>query len=256
VARACTTLPDARMLTRRHWLTSIAGLGALALTGLPRLAHAAPKKVLLVGDSMIAGGFGLFLARALESQDGCVVDRRGKSSTGLARPDFHDWIAEGAKAYAEFQPDAVVCMFGGNDGQGLYMGRKADPEWIRWEEPAWTPEYRRRVNEFADAVTPKGEHLMWIGMPQMRLDKLHQRVKHMNQVFRAEMAIRPKALFVDIWRVLANDQGEYADKIEVGGKKIRVRTGDGVHLTTEGCHHLVRHVRPEIQLELGLATGS
>lgn len=237
------------MLTRRHWLTSVAGLGALALTGLPKPAHGAAKKILIVGDSMIAGGFGLFLARDLEAE-GFEVDRRGKSSTGLARPDFHDWIAEGAKAYAEFRPDAVVCMFGGNDGQGLYMGRKADPEWIRYEEPGWTPEYRRRVNAFADAVTPKGEHLFWIGMPQMRLEKLHQRVKHINKIYRAEMAIRPKALFVDIWRVLADEQGKYADKIEIAGKKVRVRTGDGVHITTEGCHHLADHVRPEIMLEL------
>jgi hypothetical protein len=240
------------MINRRHWLTSIAGLGALALTGLPRLAHAGPKKILLLGDSMIAGGFGLFLARDLEALDGCIVDRRGKSSTGLARPDFHDWIAEGGKAYAEFQPDAVVCMFGGNDGQGLYMGRKADPEWIRWEDAGWTSEYRRRINAFADAVTPKGEHLIWIGMPQMRLEKLHERVKHMNQIYRAEMAIRPKALFVDIWRILADDQGKYADKVVIAGKKVRVRTGDGVHLTSDGCHYLADHVRPEIQIELGL----
>lgn len=243
------------MLTRRTWLlstlTTLAGLGTL--TGRSTPAHAAPKKILMIGDSMIAGGFGLFLARDLESE-GLVVDRRGKSSTGLARPDFHDWIAEGAKAHAESKPDAVVCMFGGNDGQGLYMGRNADPEWIRYEEPAWTPEYRRRVNAFADAVTPKGEHLFWIGMPQMKLDKLHQRVKHMNKIYRAEMAIRPNARFVDIWRVLADESGKYADKIEIAGKKTRVRTGDGVHLSTEGCHHLADFVRPEILLELGVAT--
>ncbi len=241
------------MLTRRQWFTALAGLTGLGLVGaLPRTAHAKPPRILLLGDSMIAGGFGLFLERALTKHDGCEVQRHGKSSTGLARPDFYDWIEEGAKAYEAFKPDAVVCMFGGNDGQGLYMGRKADPEWIRYEEPGWTPEYRRRVNAFADAVTPNGEYLFWIGMPQMKLDKLHERVKHMNLIYRGEMAIRPNALFVDIWRVLADETGKYADKLEIAGKRVRVRTGDGVHLTVDGSHFLVSHVRPEILLELGI----
>jgi hypothetical protein len=242
------------MLTRRQWLHGLAGLtGASLLAALPRSAQAKPVKLLVLGDSMIAGGFGLFLERALIKHDGFEVMRQGKTSTGLARPDFYDWVAEGAKATAAFGPDAVLCMFGGNDGQGLHMGRNADPEWIRWDDPGWTPEYRRRVNAFADAVTPKREYLFWVGMPQMRLDKLHARVKHMNQIYRAEMAIRPNALFVDIWRVLADDKGKYADKIDIAGTRTRVRASDGVHLTVDGAHHLVSHVRPEILLELGIA---
>jgi hypothetical protein len=67
------------------------------------------------------------------------------------------------------------------------------------------------------------------------------------------MAIRPNALFVDIWRVLADESGKYADKIEIEGKKKRVRTGDGVHITTDGCHYLADFVRPEILLELGVS---
>ena len=232
------------MLSRRQALTSLAALAALGSgTLLPRRAGAETRRILIIGDSMIAGGFGLYLQRDLESHDGHSVDRRGKSSTGLARPDFHDWINEGAKARTEAKPDAVVCMFGGNDGQGLYMGKDT---WIRWGEDEWTPEYRRRVNRFADAVTAEGELLFWIGMPQMRLERLHERVAHMNEIFRSEMAIRPNARFLDIWQVLADDKGRYADKIEVDGKRVRVRTGDGVHLSVDGCHYLADTIRPMI----------
>ncbi|MFO7565606.1 MAG: DUF459 domain-containing protein [Enhygromyxa sp.] len=238
------------MRTRRRFLTSLASLAALPALGLaPRPARAGAK-ILMIGDSMIAGGFGLFLAQDLAREHGYEVDRRGKSSTGLARPDFHDWISVGAAARAEARPAAVVCMFGGNDGQGLHMGRKHDPEWIRYGEPGWTPEYRRRINAFADAVTAEGERLFWIGMPQMRLARLHERVAHMNTLYEAEMALRPNARFVRIWDVLAVD-GEYSDHVEIGGKRTRVRTGDGVHITTAGAHYLADFVRPFIAGLLG-----
>jgi hypothetical protein len=230
------------MPTRRRFLASLAALPVVTLA--PRRGRAGVK-ILMIGDSMIAGGFGLFLAQDLEREHGYVVDRRGKSSTGLARPDFHDWISVGAAARDQAQPTAVVCMFGGNDGQGLYMGRTADPEWIRYDEPDWTPEYRRRINAFADAVTVAGERLVWIGMPQMRLDRLQQRVAHMNTIYESEMAIRPNARFVPIWDVLAVD-GKYSDHVEIAGKRTRVRTDDGVHITTAGCHYLADFVRPYI----------
>jgi len=236
------------MHTRRRFL---AALGLPVLLGLaPRRAQAAGAKILIIGDSMIAGGFGLFLAQDLEREHGYVVDRRGKSSTGLARPDFHDWIKLGAAAHAEAKPDAVVCMFGGNDGQGLHMGRDAKPQWIRYEEPGWTAEYRRRVNAFADAVTPKGERLFWIGMPPMRLDRLRERVAHMNTIYAAETAIRPNARFVPIWDVLAED-GQYSDHVRIGGTRTRVRTADGIHITSAGAHHLADFVRPHIAALMG-----
>ncbi|HLT38859.1 MAG TPA: DUF459 domain-containing protein [Enhygromyxa sp.] len=231
------------MQTRRRFLVSLAALPMIAA---PRRARAGAK-ILMIGDSMIAGGFGLFLAQDLEREHGYAVDRRGKSSTGLARPDFHDWISVGAAARAEAKPTAVVCMFGGNDGQGLYIGRD---QWIRYGEPGWTPEYRRRVNAFADGVTANGERLIWIGMPQMRLDRLQDRVGHMNTIYEAEMALRPNARYVRIWDVLAVD-GEYSDHVEIAGKRTRVRTGDGVHITTAGAHYLADFVRPFIAGLLG-----
>jgi hypothetical protein len=233
------------MQTRRRFLGSLAALPFVSATTLTARRARAGAKVLMIGDSMIAGGFGLFLAQDLEHEDGLVVDRRGKSSTGLARPDFHDWIHVGGQARADAQPNVVVCMFGGNDGQGLYMGKSAPSEWIRYGEPEWTPEYRRRVNAFADAVTANGEQLVWIGMPQMRLERLHDRVGHMNGIYAAEMALRPNARFVEIWEVLAVD-GEYSDHVVIDGKRTRVRTGDGVHITTAGAHYLADFVRPHV----------
>jgi hypothetical protein len=230
-------------LSRRRALGLLAAVPALAL--LPRRAFADAPRILMIGSSTMAGGFGLYLGQDLEREHGCVIDRRGKPSTGLARPDFHDWVEAGAAARAAFKPDVVLCLFGGNDGQGLYMGRRAAEEWIRWGEPGWIPEYRRRVNAFADAVAPTSERLVWIGMQQCRAQQLRDRVRVMNEIFETEMAVRPNARYVDTWAALSDD-GKYSDHMTVAGQRSRVRTGDGVHVTPSGAHVLADVVRPHV----------
>ncbi len=257
-------------LTRRGWMTGVAGLAGAAawMPGRARADRYGPEggtRVLVLGDSMIAGGFGLYLARALGEERGYDVTRRGKSSSGLSRPDFFDWIAEAKRLVGDTPFDATVVMFGGNDVQGLYMGKG---EWIRWEDEGWSEEYARRVNALAEIVAPDEQQLFWIGMPVMRPSKFHARVQRVNTIYRAEMAIRPKALFVDIWSVLADEDGQYADHIYVGPpeeteeteetadgapeegapkpkvkrKKVLVRASDGIHLTVAGAHYLTAHV--------------
>jgi len=240
---------SAKLNRRQLLLTTLAGGLAHML---PRVARAAAsKRILLVGDSMIAGALGLFLERSLREQFGYEVQRKGKSSTGLARPDFFNWIKEAKRQIEAFpDADATVVMFGGNDVQGLKMGR--GDNWIRWQEDGWRDEYARRVTEFADLVAPNGKHLFWIGMPVMRPEKFHLRVQRVNTIFRAEMAIRPGGHFVDIWRLLADENGNYADRIRIepDAKKVRVRAGDGIHLSVAGAHHIKNTVRDVIHTTL------
>jgi hypothetical protein len=201
----------------------------------------------MVGDSMIAGAFGLFLARHLEREYGVSVDRSGKSSTGLSRPDFFDWIAEVTRLRERGGSyDAVICMFGGNDGQGQFMGRRADPKWIRYGEDGWDQEYRRRVVAFAAAATGGTSALYWVGMPVMGLDRLHGRMRHLNRIYRGELCVRPRAHFIDIWRTLADRKGRYTQRKKIGRKRVSVRASDGVHLTSAGATFLVEDVAPRI----------
>jgi hypothetical protein len=238
------------MSTRRFLLCG--GLATLATLSLwPSRALAAGAKVLIVGDSMIAGAFGLYLEQRLRKRAGHEVLRRGKSSSGLSRPDFFDWMEEGERLCSEFSPDAVVVMFGGNDGQGLYMGRGAEPKWIRWHEPGWTEEYARRVAAFADLVASPPRQLFWVGMPVMRPEKLDARISHLNTIYRGAMEGRPGATFLDVYGVLAASEGGYADYVEVDGKRVRVRASDGVHLSGPGATVLVGHVAPAIEASLG-----
>ena len=248
-------------LTRRRLLLAAVGTATAAL--LPRAATSAmaakpsvpvdpnAKKILILGDSMIAGAVGLFLENGLRKEHGYSVQRKGKSSTGLARPDFFSWPKEAKAQVDGFPPDAVVAMFGGNDVQGLYMSKG---EWVTWPEPGWSAEYARRINAFADIVAPGGKPLFWIGMPVMRPEKFHVRVQRVNTIFRAEMAIRPGGHYIDIWRLLANERGQYTDRLDIdgqpGGKTERVRAGDGIHLSVAGAHRVEAHVRAIIHQTL------
>ena len=80
---------------------------------------AAPRKVLILGDSLAATGFGALLEKKLDAHPDIECDRKAKSATGLARPDFYDWEAEAKKQVDAKQPDLVVVIMGGNDGQDL-----------------------------------------------------------------------------------------------------------------------------------------
>lgn len=250
-----STLPSP-LCSRRTWLHGLAAAAGTALLPalLPRPARAAEPastRILIVGDSMIAGAVGLFLENGLRKLHGYQVQRKGKSSTGLARPDFFSWPKEAQKQVEAFAPDAAVVMFGGNDVQGLRM---PDKGWITWPEPEWPEEYARRVNAFADIVAPAGKPLFWIGMPVMRPEKFHNRVQRVNTIYRAEMAIRPGARFIDIWRLLADDSGDYADRLDLdgepGGKKVRMRADDGIHLSIAGAQRVEAHVRAIVHAAL------
>lgn len=204
---------------------------------------------------MIAGAFGLFLERALERDYGLPVRRAGKSSSGLARPDFYNWPKAAADLLTNWRPDASVVMFGGNDVQGLYMGHG---QWIRWHEPEWDEEYARRIDALCDLLAPAAQPIFWVGMPVMRPSKFHERVKRVNMIYRARMAVRPGGRFVDTWDLLADENGEYADRIPLDrtdptAKKVRVRAGDGIHLSTKGAELLRDHVLTVVGGELGLA---
>ncbi|MEX1365356.1 MAG: DUF459 domain-containing protein [Nannocystaceae bacterium] len=224
---------------------------SLAASLVPRRARAeSGGRILLMGGSQIAGGVGLYLGNQLTAL-GFTVHRKAKSSSGLARPDFFDWQAEAARQFEQFRPDATVCLFGGNDGQGLHMGKDADPKWIRWNEEGWTEEYRRRVEAFATAVTPDDQRMCWLGMPMVRPPKLRSRVQHMNEIFEWTMATRDKWHYIETWSALATAGGEYTDHLVIDGKRTLLRGHDGVHLTVKGAHHLADFVAPRVQALMG-----
>ncbi|KIG14832.1 putative periplasmic protein [Enhygromyxa salina] len=230
------------MHSRRSF--SIGLSAALAAVLLPRRGQAGSAKIMVLGGSTIHGALGKNIETAL-ADAGFTTQRHAKSSSGLARPDFYDWPAA-AKGYCQrFAPDAIVVMFGGNDGQALFMGEDAKPKWIRWEDEGWKPEYRARVEAFADAVAPNGERIFWMGMPEMKSNKLDGRMKRMNGIYEAVMTARANGHYLSTRGLMPGVQG-YSEFAKIDGKQVRVRTEDGVHYSLHGARIVADAIVPAV----------
>jgi hypothetical protein len=240
-----TKLP---VMNRRTFTLGLAG--ALGAAMLPRRARAGGSKVLVLGGSTIHGALGKYIETAL-AEAGFATERQARSSSGLARPDFYDWPEHARKYQARYTPDATVVMFGGNDGQALFMGEDARPKWIRWEDTAeWKAEYRSRVEAFADAIAPGGEQIFWMGMPEMKSNKLDGRMERMNTIYEAVMADRAGGHYITTRGLMPGVRG-YAEFAKVGGKEVRVRAEDGVHYSIHGARIVAEAVVPAVAKVLG-----
>ncbi len=215
---------------------------------LPTRADAGRRRsrALVLGGSAMVGAVGRCIEEGLDAA-GFVTLREAKISSGLARPDFFDWPARARALYESHLPDVTVCMFGGNDGQGLHMGQGAEPEWIRWHEPGWSEEYARRVTALAEAVATHGEHLYWIGMPVMGSDERTERMYRLNQIARHQVGLLPRGYFVDTWELFADTRGGFSTTLRIGGERVTVRARDGVHFTRSGGRLLADHVVPMVR---------
>lgn len=228
---------------RRHFLGAALGLGAVALLA-PRTARAGRTRVLLVGDSMVATAFGETLEEGLTDAHGYRVRRRGKSATGLARPDYFDWHQEADKLMSAHRPDAVVVMLGGNDAQALYAGPR---DWIKWGDDGWTDAYALRVRALGEQLSPDGQTVIWIGLPLPRNESYARKLEHVNAVIEATARDQKHGHFVSTWNSLADGRGRFTDVLpDARGRVQKVRADDGIHLTMAGARHLEGEVRGRI----------
>ncbi len=174
------------------------------------------------------------LQRALRAQ---VITLRywGQASSGLARPDHHDWIAVTPGLMADLRPDVVIVGLGVNDSQSLWN----DGQWIPRDDARWEEVYARRVDALLErAAGPERERLVvWLG-PYAYVDWRAE--DHLPIVARlqreriAEFAARGgRAVYIDVYRATLGDDGRPLREATLGeeGEPVAVRTEDGIHLT-------------------------
>lgn len=164
---------------------------------------------------------------------------RVRDCSGLCRPDFFDWPALMKTDMARLRPDAVVVMFGGNDGQDM---RTEGQDLVAFTDP-WKREYARRVGEAMDILTRGGCRVFWIGGPTMRSPELSRQMDLMNAIYQQEAALRETVTFVDAWKLFSGAEGGFAQWLaDSSGKPRLVRERDGVHLTSLGGERMAAEV--------------
>jgi hypothetical protein len=221
-----------------------------------------PARVLVVGDSD-AGTFAPYLRTLLDDTGVVDVEVDYVVSSGLARPDFHDWPAHLRDSMAAVDPDIVIVTFGGNDAQGL-----SEPcpngagtcgvnvvVGVANESNAdeWTAEYVRRVHEVMEIMTEGSERqVIWVGIPNAEDADFTARLQIQDQAVRQALEDYPDAVFVDTWGRFDGRNGGIAELVvdPRDGRAKPVRQSDGFHLNSDGAEILAIDIAGEVEAVL------
>jgi hypothetical protein len=227
------------MITLPRSLRLPAALLAIALLGAPGLAQdAQPERVAFLGDSMmkLLGHQG---SREMGKRPGVTVVTNFTSlGSGLARLDAFDWLAKFDAVMKETHPTLVIIALGTNDKQPLAT---AEGRTVRPGDPAWAPEYGKRVGQAMDILLKGGAtRVYWMELPDMKEPQHQADSTEINAVVKGQAAERPAVTFFGTRSILSRKPGEFTKfMVDSTGRPIEYRDGDGVHLTRAGADFVV-----------------
>ena len=204
-------------------------------------------RVVLVGDSL-AEGLLPELEAHVEAAVPSVVTGDTHGSTGLARADVLDWPAEVAGIVDQRNPDVVVVLVGANDLQSVQL----DGTWISYGAPGWEEAYGERVDDVLAAATAGGAAVYWVGLPPMQPPHLASGLPALNRIVAERVEPVPSAAVIPSTTVLAGPDAAYTPTVPgPDGTLVRVREGDGVHLTPVGASLLADAIAARLVHDLG-----
>ena len=205
---------------------------AATLDALPPVPPGQTRTVALVGDSMMAVGLSDNLLRGMARRKELHAVRAFRAGTGLSRPDTFDWMQQYPQMLGESKPDAIIVAIGANDGQSFVQDGKV----LEFGSDAWIAAYRERLNQFLDLLTKDGAQVIWVGLPPMRIAKYDARISLVNRLAYDTVSQREHVTWWNAGTLIADPQGqfrEYAQRPD--GSSMRLRAGDGIHLSEEGA---------------------
>lgn len=198
-------------------------------------------KIYGIGGSTMGSVLGPMLQQVLKKK-GITFNRWGKASSGLARPDFHDWPATTPKMMDKHKPDIVVVSLGTNDYQALWE----KGNWIPQEDERWEKIYGERVDALLEAAAGKDKErlVIWSGPYAFQGKNAVVRAPIVNRIMKERVEAFAKAggkaIFHDAYLATSED-GKPLDKAELPHKKgkVDIRQKDGIHLTLDAVEHLL-----------------
>jgi lysophospholipase L1-like esterase len=181
-------------------------------------------RILATGDSMIQ-----IIDSYLKSRAGRGARVRSDAhiSTGLSKPSLLDWQAQ-ARRQAARRPDVVVMFIGANDGFPMAGADCCGPPWVA--------EYARRARRMMRTYARGGRtRVLWLLLPAPRGGSFREVFPAVNAALRrAARGLDDDVRLVELDEFFTPG-GRYRESIQIGGKTVRVRQGDGVHLNTTGA---------------------
>lgn len=211
-------------------------------------SNSAPLDLYFCGDSLSMDVGASFLNVSVKT--GAIETKRfWRNATGLSRPDAYDWPAELRLEMSTTPHEAVVAMFGANDGQSV----EHEGEVLQLYTPEWEALYAERVGEAMDILASGGARVYWVGLPIPRSEKQAKKYTMMNGIYQAEAAKRPSVLYIDSWKLFSDASGKYAELLKDDrGKLVDMRKDDGIHFTIAGANRMAEKVLGIICDEWGI----
>lgn len=189
-------------------------------------------KVLFVGDSIMQG-IAPHVQRWLKNDYQIESLNLSKQSTGLAYPKFFDWpntIEQTLQKDKNIK--LLIVLLGANDPWDF-----PNPQggaYLKFRSLEWNQEYLRRVNRIVQAAKANQARIIWLGTPYMRRTDLDKGVRYINQLIGEELVNKLPTVIWLPTDMLLSDTEAYQDSMIIDGQLVRVRTKDGIHLTTAG----------------------
>jgi hypothetical protein len=219
------------------------GIDPPLLSGLPQIAAVEVGKtrtIALVGDSMMAVGLSSTLLRQAPKYTDLTLVKAFKSGTGLARPEVFNWQTEYPAMLQGVKPYIVIVAIGANDGQGFVDGGVTYP----FGTVGWKAIYKHRVEAFLAMLEADGATVVWLGLPPMKSDVYDERIAEVNRIDYAAVNANPQAIWFSTAGIVGDANGQYQDFGQVHGQMVRLRQGDGIHLSDDGAVPIAAKLLP------------
>ena len=209
-----------------------------------------PLTIWIVGDSQ-AEVLGQSLIERADSTGVMEATLDFEFSSGLTRPDFYNWPAEIQSVVETNHPDAMVVVFGANDGQGMEL----DTGVFQPGDAEWNAEYARRVDAVMTYLEQQGVRVYWIGQPIARDADYSARLRLMNGIFADVAADHPNTTVVSLYDLFEDENGSYSDYLTgAGGELVNMRNSDGIHLTRAGGDRAANVIFAALEADLPAGT--
>ena len=193
---------------------------------------------------MAATDFGRELQKKLRGRKQTRCFRKGKSSTGLARPDFYDWMGEGKRQIKKTKPNVVIVIVGGNDGQDL-IDKARKKRRVFWRGKKWETAYSERINNFVTLLREPDRHVIWLELPAMDRKRLENKLKLIREVQKETIeTMGNRTHYVRTEQHFYEPSGKLIRKISdpKSRKKVPLRQEDGIHFSLAGSKYFAHRV--------------
>ena len=225
--------------------------GQEAFTCVQPLRDPPRLQALIIGDSNIFGPLGKYLERSLAAV-GYDVARRGKPTSGLARPDYFDWTVEAKRLLEVHQPALVIAMFGGNDGQRLESTDRSVDAVRIIDGGAWSQAYQERVQDFARLLRGEGRSVFILSPTNRRPRFAREKMQKVRAAQREGLEGMRGVTWIDMFPLSSDANGRWLEEgADVNGNPINYRREDGIHLTPAGGQLVGRRLLERL-MERGL----